>query len=152
MLTTHLQRPFKSILKKESRNLLKEVIKAVNIDIHHLKTKKKKQLKTELYNTVSHNEFKTMCTWIKKKVNDTQRTVRQRHSRNFSRDKIDLHSKNIQEKLSKNRCFSKDQMSVEKKNKLKRNKTNKKRRIALTKESEPDQNVINLTCLNLVSP
>ena len=101
---------------------------------------------------MSHNEFKTMCTWIKKKVNDTQRTVRQRHSRNFSRDKIDLHSKNIQEKLSKNRCFSKDQMSVEKKNKLKRNKTNKKRRIALTKESEPDQNVINLTCLNLVSP
>ena len=85
-------------------------------------------------------------------MNDTQRTVRQRHSRNFSRDKIDLHSKNIQEKLSKNRCFSKDQMSVEKKNKLKRNKTNKKRRIALTKESEPDQNVINLTCLNLVSP
>ena len=41
MLTTHLQRPFKSILNKESRNLLKEVIKAVNIDIHHLKTKKK---------------------------------------------------------------------------------------------------------------
>ena len=41
MLTTHLQRPFKSILKKESRNLLKEDIKAVNIDIHHLKIKKK---------------------------------------------------------------------------------------------------------------
>ena len=101
---------------------------------------------------MSHNEFKPMCTQIKKKVNDTQRTVKQRHSQNFSREKIDLHSKNIREKQSKNRRFSKDEMSVEKKNKLKRNKTNKKRRIALTKESEPDQNVINLTCLNLISP
>ena len=28
-----------------------------------------------------HNEFKTTCTWIKKKMNDIQRTATQRHSR-----------------------------------------------------------------------
>ena len=37
----HLQRSCKSILNKTSRNILKEVIKAVNIDIHHLKRKQK---------------------------------------------------------------------------------------------------------------
>ena len=36
----YLQRSCKSILNKASRNILKEVIKAVNIDIHHLKKKK----------------------------------------------------------------------------------------------------------------
>ena len=63
-----------------------------------------------------HNEFKATCTWIKKKMNGIQRTVRQRHSRKRSRDKIDLHSKNIQEKRLKNRRFSKDAISVKKKN------------------------------------
>ena len=113
--------------------------------------RKQKQLKTELYNTILHNEFKTTCAWIKKKVNGIQRTVRQRHSRKLSRDKIDLHSKNIQEKRPKNRRFSKDAISVKKKNKRKRNKTNSKQRIALAKESGPDQNAINLSCLNLTS-
>ena len=74
-----LQRSCQSILNKASRNILKEIIKAVNIDIHYLK-RKRKQLKTELYNTMLHNEFKTTCTWIKKKVDGIQRTVRQRHS------------------------------------------------------------------------
>ena len=84
-------------------------------------------------------------------MNGIQRTVRQRHSRKLSRDKIDLHSKNIQEKRPKNRRFSKDAISVKKKNKRKRNKTNSKQRIALAKESGPDQNAINLSCLNLTS-
>ena len=127
------------MLNKASRNILKEVIKAVNIDIHHLK-RKRKLLKTEIYNTMLQNEFKTTCTWIKKKLNVMQRTVRQRHSRKLSRDKIDLHRKNIQEKRSKNRRFSKDEISVEKKKKRKRNKPNNKQRIALVKESGPDQN------------
>ena len=48
----HLQRFCKSILNKTSRNILKKVIKAVNIDIHHLK-RKQKQLKTELYYSVT---------------------------------------------------------------------------------------------------
>ena len=99
-----------------------------------------------------HNEFKATCTWIKKKMNGIQRTVRQRHSRKRSRDKIDLHSKNIQEKRLKNRRFSKDAISVKKKNKRKRNKINGKRRVAIAKESGPDQNAINLSCLNLTSP
>ena len=99
-----------------------------------------------------YNEFKATCTWIKKKMNGIQRTVRQRHSRKRSRDKIDLHSKNIQEKRLKNRRFSKDAISVKKKNKRKRNKTNGKRRVAIAKESGPDQNAINLSCLNLTSP
>ena len=47
----HLQRSCKSILNKASSNILKEVIKAVNIDIHHLK-RTQKQLKTELYNNI----------------------------------------------------------------------------------------------------
>ena len=110
--------------------LLQEAIKAVNIDIHHLK-RKRKQLKTELYDNMSHNEFKTKCAWIKKKADGIPRTVRQRHSRKLSTDKIDLHSKNIQEKRSKNRRFSKGELSVKKKNKRKRNKTNNKQRIAL---------------------
>ena len=114
--------------------------------------RKRKHLKTELYNTMLQNEFKTMCTWGKKKVDGIQRTFRQRHSRKLSRDKIDLHSKNIQEKRSKNRCFSKDEISVKKKNKCKRNKNNKKQRLALAKETRPDQNAINLSCLNLTSP
>ena len=88
----HLQRSCKSTLNKASRNVLKEVIKAVNIDLHHLK-RKRKRLKTELYNTMLHNEFKATCTWIKKKLNGIRRTVRQRNSRKLSRDKIDLHSK-----------------------------------------------------------
>ena len=62
--------------------ILKEVTKAVNIDIHHLK-RKQKQLKTELYNTILHNEFKTTCAWIKKKVNGIQQTVRQRLPKTF---------------------------------------------------------------------
>ena len=131
--------------------MLKEIIKAVNIDIHHLK-RKRKQLKTELYNTMLHNEFKTTCTWIKEKVDGIQRTVRQRDSRKLSRDKIDLHSKNIQEKRSKNRSSSKDEISAKKKNKRKGNKNNNKQRIALAKETGPDQNAINLSCLNLTSP
>ena len=147
----HLQRSCKSILNKASRNILKEVIKPVNIDMHHLK-RKRKQLKTKLYNTVLHNEFKATCTWIKKKVNCIQRTVRQRHSRKLSRDKIDLHSKDVQAKQPKNRRFSKDAITAKKKSKPKRNKTNSKRRIALAKESGPDQNAINLSCLNLTSP
>ena len=130
----HLQRSCKSILNKASRNILKEVIKAVNIDIYHLK-RKRKQLKTKLYNTILHNEFKATCAWIRKKVNGIQKTVRQRHSRKLSRDKIDLHSKNIQEKRPKNRRFSKDAISAKKINKRKRNKTNSKQRIALAKES-----------------
>ena len=81
--------------------------------------RKQKQLKTELYNTILHNEFKTACAWIKKKVNGIQRTVRQRHSRKLSREKIDLHSKNIQEKRPKNRRFSKDAISVKKKTNVK---------------------------------
>ena len=96
-----------------------------------------------------HNEFKTRCRWIKKKVNGIQRTVRQRQSRKLSRDKIDLNSKNIQEKRPKNRRFSKDAISVKKKNKRKRNKTKGKWTIALAKESGPDQISINLPCLNL---
>ena len=59
--------------------------------------RKRKQLKTELYNTILHNQFKATCAWIKKKVNGIQKTVRQRHSGKLLRDKIDLHSKNIQE-------------------------------------------------------
>ena len=114
--------------------------------------RKRKQLKTELYNTTLHNEFKTMCTWNKKKMDGIQRTVRERHSQKLSRDKIPLHSKNIQEKRSKNRRFSKEERSMKKKNKRKRNKTNKKQRIALAKESGLDQNAINLSCLNLTSP
>ena len=43
----HLQRLCQSILNKASRSKLKEVIKAVNIDIYHLK-RKQKLLKTEL--------------------------------------------------------------------------------------------------------
>ena len=39
-----------------------------------------------------------------------------------------------------------------KKSKRKRNKRNNKQRIALAKESVPDQNTINLFCLNLTSP
>ena len=144
-----LQRSCKPILNKASRNI-KEIIKAVNIDIHHLKGKRK-QLKTELYNTMLHNEFKTKCRWIKKKVDGIQRTVRQRHSRKLLRDKIDLHSKNIQEKRSKNRRFSRDEISVKKKNKRKGNKNNNKQRIALAKENGPDQNAIKLSCLNLTS-
>ena len=115
----HLQRFCKSILNKASRNILKEVIKAVNIDIHHLKNKRK-QLKAELCNTMLHNEFNAKCGWIKKKVDGIKRTVRQRHSRKLSRDKIDLHNKNIQEKRPKNRCFSKDAISVKKKSKRKK--------------------------------
>ena len=75
----HLQRSCKSILNKASRNILKEVIKAVKIDIHHL-NRKRKQLKTELYNTILYNEFQATCAWIKKKVNGMQKTVRERHS------------------------------------------------------------------------
>ena len=41
--------------------MLKEIIEEVNIGIHHLK-RKRKQLKTELYNTMLQNEFKTTCT------------------------------------------------------------------------------------------
>ena len=41
----HLRRSCKSILNKASRNISKEVTKAVNVDMHHLKGKKK-QLKT----------------------------------------------------------------------------------------------------------
>ena len=55
-------------------------------------------------------------------MNGIQRTVRQRHSQKLSRDKIDLHSKNIQEKRPKNGRFSKDAISVKTKNKRKRNK------------------------------
>ena len=99
-----------------------------------------------------HNEFKTTCTWIMKKLNGIHRTVGQRHSRKLSRDKINLNSKNIQEKRSKNRRLSKDEISVKKKNKSTRNKTNNKRRISLAKESGPDQNAINLSCLNFTSP
>ena len=114
--------------------------------------RKRKQLKTELYKTVLHNEFKTLCTWIKKKVDGIQRTVRQRHSQKLSGDKINLHSKSIQEKRSKNRRFSKDEISVKKKNKRKINKTNNRQRIALAKEIGPDQNAMNLSCLNLALP
>ena len=45
----------------------------------------------------------------------------------------------------------KDAISIKKKNKRKRNRTNSKQRIALAKESGPDQNAINLSCLNLTS-
>ena len=114
--------------------------------------RKRKQLKTELYNTTLHNEFKTTCTWIMKKLNGIQRTAGQRHSRKLSTDKINLNSKNIQEKRSKNRRLSKDEISVKKKNKSTRNKTNNKRRISLAIESGPDQNAINLSCLNFTSP
>ena len=47
-----------------------------------------------------HNEFKATCAWIRKRVNGIQKTVRQRHSRKLSKDKIDLHSKNIQDKIN----------------------------------------------------
>ena len=67
-----------------------------------------------------HYEFNTTCTWIKKKVDGIQRTVRQRHYQKLSRNKIELHSKNIQEKRSKNRCFSKEQISIKKKKKRKK--------------------------------
>ena len=90
----HSNRKHSNIYTHTYIYILKEVIKAVNIDIHHLK-RKQKQLKTELYNTILHYEFKTTCAWIKKKINGIQRTVRQRHSRKLSRGKIDLHSKNI---------------------------------------------------------
>ena len=60
-------------------------MKSVSIDIYHLK-RKRKQSKTELYNTMLQNEYKTTCSWIKKKVNGIQRTARQRHSRKLSRD------------------------------------------------------------------
>ena len=99
-----------------------------------------------------HNEIKTTCTWIMKKLNGIQRTVGQRHSRKLSADKINLNSKNIQEKRSKNRRLSKDEISVKKKNKSTRNKTNNKRRISLAKESGSDQYAINLCCLNFTSP
>ena len=72
-----------------------------------------------------HNEFKTTCTWIMKKLNGIHRTVGQRHSRKLSTDKINLNSKNIQEKRSKNRRLSKDEISVKKKNKSTRNKLTK---------------------------
>ena len=60
--------------------------------MHHLK-RKQKQSKNGLYYSMLHNELKATCAWIAKKVNGIQRTVRQRHSRKLSRDKIDLHSK-----------------------------------------------------------
>ena len=69
--------------------------------------RKQKQLKTELYNTILHNEFKRTYVWIKKKVNGIQRTVRQRHSRKLSRNKIDLHSKknsSSQRKWTRPKC------------------------------------------------
>ena len=49
---------------------------------------------------MSHSEFKTMCAWIKKKVDVIWKTVRQRHSRKFLRHKMELYSKNNQEKRS----------------------------------------------------
>ena len=54
-------------------------------------------------------------------------------------------SKNIQEKRSKIKRSLKDQLSVIKKNNRKRNKTNNKQRIALAKESGPNQKEINLS-------
>ena len=60
-------------------------------------------------------------------------------------------SKNIQEKRSKIKRSLKDQLSVIKKNNRKRNKTNNKQRIALAKESGPNQKEINLSWLNLTS-
>ena len=101
---------------------------------------------------MSHNDFETTSMWSKKKVDGIRRTVRQRRCRKLSRDKMDLHRKNIQEKQSKNRPFSKDELSVKKKNKRERNKTNNKQIMGLAKESGPDQNAINLSCLNLTSP
>ena len=71
---------------------------------------------------------------------------------NFQEIRQTYIAKNNQEKRSKDRRFSKDELSVKKKNKRKRNKTKIKQRIALAKKSGPDQNAINLSCLNLTSP
>ena len=71
---------------------------------------------------------------------------------NFQEIRYSYIAKNNQEKRSKDRRSTKDELSVKKKNKRKGNKTKNKQRIALAKKSGPDQNAINLSCLNLTSP
>ena len=66
----HLKWFCSSILNKESRNMLKEVIKAVDNDMHHLKKKKRRIM---LYFLCS--DFKETDMWIKKKVNDIQKKL-----------------------------------------------------------------------------
>ena len=77
---------------------------------------------------------------------------KKQHSQKFLRDKIDFHSKIIQKKRYKNSRFSKTELTVKKKTKRKRNKTDNEQRLALAKERGPDETAINLSCLNLASP
>ena len=73
----HLQWFCKSILNKASRNIIKEVIKAADNDMHNLK-----KGRIMLYFLCS--DFKASGMWIKKKVNDIQKNITQRHSWKFS--------------------------------------------------------------------
>ena len=78
MLTKkHLQWFCKLILNKALRNIIKEVIKAADNDMHNLKKDR-----IMLYFLCS--DFKVTGMWIKKKVNDIQKNVTQRHSWKFS--------------------------------------------------------------------
>ena len=89
--------------------------------------------------------FKTTSTWSRE-LSDKETLE------NFQK-KIYLHNQNFQKKKrSKTRRFLKDELSIKKKNKRKRNKTKKKQRIPQAKESELDQNPINLSSISFISP
>ena len=84
---------------------MSRVFKEVNKDIHRLK-KQCKNLKVQLVNNLSDKDYKTTYATIRSKVRYMGKSIRRRHSRKLSRDKITEHY-NIDNKKRKNRRFCK---------------------------------------------
>ena len=101
----HLQKYCKPVLSRASNSIMGCVLKKVNKDIHRLK-KECKNLNAQLLNNLSVKDYKTTYSTIRTKVRYMEKTIRRRHSRQLSRDKITEY-RNIDDKKRKNRRFSK---------------------------------------------
>ena len=127
---------------------MSRILKEINKDIHPLK-KQCKNLKVQLVNNLSDKDYKTTYATIGNKVRYMEKAIRRRHSREL-RDKITEHH-NIDNKKRKNWCFSKKQQINKRKLKQVRHKNNYRERIQFAKVNGPDENVINLSSMNLTS-
>ena len=144
----HLQKHYKTILSNASKSIMSRILKEINKDIHPLK-KQCKNLKVQLVNNLSDKDYKTTYATIGNKVRYMEKAIRRRHSREL-RDKITEHH-NIDNKKRKNWCFSKKQRITKRKLKQVRHKNNYREGIQFAKVNGPDENVINLSSMNLTS-
>ena len=118
----HLQKYCKAILSRASKSIMSRVLKDVNKDIHRLK-KQCKNLKVQLVNNLSDEDYETTYATIRNKVRYMEEAIKRRYSMKLSRDKITEHH-NIDNKKRKNRCFSRKQLINKKKLKRVRHKNN----------------------------